>query len=612
MLGKINILDELTANQIAAGEVVERPASVVKELVENSVDAGSTVIEVDIQEGGTKSIIITDNGQGMTKDDAPLAFQRHATSKIRAAEDLNVIRTLGFRGEALPSIASVAEVEMTTRPGEEMAGTQIVVKGSEIITNKETGRPAGTTVRVTELFFNTPARLKHMKGATVEGGHCGDVVTRLALAHPEVSFRFRHNEREVFHTPGRGDLRDTIAALFGVQFTREMLPVSGGNSALTFQGFLGKPSVSRANRHHQYILINGRYIRSRLISDAVEKGYHTMLLTGRRPVFVLAFEVDPQLVDVNIHPTKLEVRFQEEKELAALLSAAVRDALLQQTLIPQDGQIKLPADFPAGQRRLGTGAAVREEVQEEKFTQDHLEFRPSRGREVAAVGNITVGEVATVYQPIIPQAAEGENILPRGVEIPGGFPDLFPLGQIDNTYIAAGGNDGLYLVDQHAAHERVLYEELLDRFGTAGYIQELLLPVNLQLNHQDAQQLLANIITFTELGFIIEHFGGDSFLLRGVPGVIKKGQEKKIFLDLLDYFSLYQHKITGRELREQLIITMACKAAIKANQRLGPEEMTALLKSLAAARAPYTCPHGRPTVVHMTNYELQKKFKRVL
>jgi DNA mismatch repair protein MutL len=589
-MGKINVLDELTANQIAAGEVVERPASVVKELVENAIDAGATMIEVEIGDGGIKSIGITDNGSGLEKEDVPLAFQRHATSKIRAAGDLDMINTLGFRGEALPSIAAVAEVEMNTRPARETAGSRIVIRGSEVLHHRETGCPAGTTVRITDLFYNTPARLKHMKSATVEGGHCGDIVTRLALAHPEISFRFRHNDREVFQSPGSGDLRDTVAALFGVRFTRDMLPVTAGEGAFNFRGYLGKPAVSRANRYHQYIFVNGRYIRSRLISEAVERGYHTMLMTGRRPVFVLAFEVDPRLVDVNIHPTKLEVRFRQEKELAAMVTDAVRAALLENPLIPY-----------------------------------RLDFKRRPGREEEPAGGGAVREIAAGYQQVLvpvtaplhvpvqppdkPDVTIREHDIPRGVEI---FPDLRPLGQIDNTYIVAGGDDGLYLVDQHAAHERILYEKFFSRCGQKDFTQELLLPVTLELVYQDAQVLLNNIMVFTELGFIIEHFGGDTFLLRGVPIAVKKGEEKKIFLDLLDYFSLYQHKITGKELREQLIIGMACKAAIKANQRLSPEEIAALLADLAGTAAPFTCPHGRPTVIHMTNYELQKKFKRVL
>lgn len=605
-MGKINILDELTANQIAAGEVVERPASVVKELVENAIDAGSTVIEVDIREGGIKSISITDNGSGLEKEDVALAFQRHATSKIRAAEDLAVINSLGFRGEALPSVASVAEVEMVTRMARDTAGVRIVIKGSEVLQHRETGCPAGTAIRVTELFYNTPARLKHMKSATVEGGHCGDVVTRLALSHPEISFRFRHNDRDVFQTPGRDDLRDTIASLFGVQFTRDMLPVNAGEEAFALRGYLGKPAVSRANRHHQYIFVNGRYIRSRLISDAVEKGYHTMLMTGRRPVFVLTLEVAPGLVDINIHPTKLEVRFQNEKELAALVSESVRTTLLQHTLIP------------------ATNTAP-EIISEPVYVQDRLALPGQKGREEGPVRNIGVREIAVGYQPSIEplpleeEAHQHDRRRTGELQVGAGdtdsastFPDLLPLGQIDNTYIVAGGEEGLYLIDQHAAHERILYEKFLCRCGGKDFTQELLLPVTVELVHQDAQVLLANIVTFTELGFIIEHFGGDTFLLRGVPVAIKKGEEKKIFLDLLDYFSLYQHKITGKELREQLIISMACKAAIKANQRLSPDETEALLRDLAGTAAPFTCPHGRPTVVHMTNYELQKKFKRVL
>lgn len=606
-MGKINLLDELTANQIAAGEVVERPASVVKELVENAIDAGSTVIEVDIQEGGVKSICITDNGMGLEKDDVALAFQRHATSKIRAAEDLAVINSLGFRGEALPSIAAVSEVELVTRPAGETVGTRIVVKGSEIIQHRETGCPAGTAVRVTDLFYNTPARLKHMKTATVEGGHCGDVVTRLALAHPEISFRFRHNDRDVFQTSGRGNLQDTIASLFGVTYIRDMMPVSADSSDFSFRGYLGKPVVSRVNRHHQHIFINGRYIRSRLISDAVEKGYHTMLMTGRRPVFVLAFEISPSLVDVNIHPTKLEVRFQQERELATVVTETVRAALLQHTLIPE------VVESITGQK-TGETAVSQECIQDrqgnfldgQEYVQDRLKFNSRRGREEEPVIRVAVREATAIYQPVLekPGGDEGDSAPP--------FPQLQPLGQIDNTYIVAGGDDGLYLVDQHAAHERILYEKFFARCGDRDFTQELLLPVTLELVHQDAQTLLVNIITFTELGFIIEHFGGDAFLLRGVPGVIKKGEEKKIFLDLLDYFSHFQHKITGKELREHLIINMACKAAIKANQRLTPDESKALLSDLAGTTAPFTCPHGRPTVIHMTNYELQKKFKRVL
>lgn len=580
----IFVLDEITANKIAAGEVVERPASVVKELVENALDAGSTQIRIDIAEGGAKSIKITDNGAGISPGDVQLAFQRHATSKITDASDLDTIGTLGFRGEALPSIAAVSRVTMATRTSDEIAGRKIEIHGGKEINFQEAGCPVGTSILVEDLFFNTPARKKHMKSLNVEAGHISDIVGRLAMACSEVSFQLTNNGRQVLQTPGNGNNIEAIAAVYGLETARQMIELNYQDEFLKIKGYLAKPVVSRSNRNHQSLYINKRFIRSRLISDAVEEGYHTLCNIGRHPLVIINFAMNPQLVDVNVHPTKMEVRFSNESELYTTISKVVRETLLGGEIIPD-------ISIPAKKKPPKTEYVQEKIVISAPTVREHKPeiYQEVEKREMPQV-SAAVGEEPTVT----------ENL-----------PYMEPIGQIDATYIVAKGESGMYMIDQHAAHERVLYEKFMNRQEEI-MAQELLMPVTLELTGLETQFLVNNILIFTDLGFKLEHFGGNTFLIRAVPQLLPGQDEKRFFMDLLDTLSGEKKTLTTSEIRENMLTTMACKAAIKANHRLSLVEMEELIHRLGETKNPYTCPHGRPTIIHMSSYELEKKFKRVM
>ncbi len=600
-MGRIVLLEEHVANKIAAGEVVERPASIVKELVENSIDAGSTRIEISITDGGLSEIIVFDNGSGMAPDDAVLAFARHATSKIRNAADLENILTLGFRGEALPSIAAVSRLSLKTRAAGAVSGTGLVIEGGNTLNSFETGSPQGTLISIRELFFNTPARKKHMKTPNVEAGHVSEVVNKFAMGYPEISFQLKSNGRILLKTPVNGSLRDSIAAVYGAETARDMLSLEAANDTTRLWGYIGKPSLSRASRSHQTVYINGRFVKNRIISEAIEKAYHGMLMTGRYPVFVIKIALNPSEVDVNVHPAKTEVRLLDSLDLPEFITEEIAGALCSNRLIP-------PAAVP---KKVFPGIRPVKPVQEAwepKFNRPVPE--PDSVSEMPEVDYRSASETAASVPYV---AAETETAArDMGADPDPGFPWLRPIGQINATFIAAQGMDGMYLIDQHAAHERILYEKFMDRPEEFTVSEQLLFPVTLELTHQEAQVLNENIVILADLGFVVEHFGGDSFLIRAIPAAVVKNGAKEIFLDLLDYFSHNRYTISGKALKEKLLIMMACKSAIKANDRLGMPEIESLLNQLADTRNPYTCPHGRPTLIHFSGYDLEKMFKRVL
>ena len=591
-MGNIILLDEHTANKIAAGEVIERPASVVKELIENSIDAGSTRIEVSITDGGLAEITVSDNGFGMDARDAVLALERHATSKISRASDLESIQTLGFRGEALPSIASVSKVNLKTKIKESLSGIELVIEGGKILKKSETGCPPGTAIRVSELFYNTPARQKHMKGPAAEAGHISDVVNKFAMGYPNISFQLTSSGRVVLKTSGSGRLLEVIANIYGPNTAKDMLPIDTQNEEAAVSGYLGKPFLTRSGSTHQTIYINGRYVRSRLITKAVENAYHGMLMIARHPVFVINIRTSPEEVDVNVHPAKTEVRLARTGALEEFITRAVKVVLTGNRLVPT-GNI---------------GSAKVANVPQESSKQEEWKIPYPQ---VSPAGRVCEVPLGSEYTPPKEFAAEALPETP-GIQVPVEFPDLRPIGQIECTYIVAQGSDGMYLIDQHAAHERILYEKYMEKPDAFIASEQLLFPVTLDLTHREAQLLNDTIIVFTDLGFVIEHFGGESFILRGIPTGAGKDGGKEIFLDLLDYFSQNRYTISNKALREKFLITMACRNAIKANDKLGLPEMESLLAMLAQAEQPYTCPHGRPTMIHFSGYDLEKKFKRVL
>ncbi len=636
-MARIHLLDERTANQIAAGEVVERPASVVKELVENALDAGARRIVVEVSGGGRDLVRVTDDGIGMVPEDARLALQRHATSKIRSAEDLNTITTLGFRGEALPSIAAVSHLELITRPHDQLAGYRIVVEGGQIVAEGEHGCPPGTRVTVRNLFYNVPARLKYLKTSATEMAQIGDVLTRLALANPEVAFRFHSGHAQVFATSGSGDLMAAVTALLGREIAKELIPVDFRSDAAWIHGFVGRPAIARAGRSHQYFFVNRRAVRTIAARYALEEAYAHLLPGGRYPVCILFIEVEPREVDVNVHPTKAEVRFQREREVRAAVYQAARQALGAALLIPgtsisPDGEVRVPDReeekaalrrgwVPPGAGRPGEGGgraapppwqgsaggagaqtAAREPVRT---------YLPPGGLQ-AALAEKASKEVAAAGAPALDLA--GASFVPRPQDPAELIRSLRPLGQVHRSYIACDGPEGLYVIDQHAAHERIFFERLYAAAEEqAAAVQRLLFPLTLDLTPAQMAIWRENAALFAESGFEAEPFGGNTLLIHGVPAGLGTDHVARLVCDFLDRLQEEQvppgTPVTERR-RRVLAAMAACKAAIKARETLQPEDIAALLQDLAACASPETCPHGRPTIICVSVSELEKRFKR--
>ncbi|GAB6157514.1 DNA mismatch repair endonuclease MutL [Desulfotomaculum varum] len=634
-MANIIVLDETIANQIAAGEVVERPVSVVKELVENSLDAGAQRILVELIQGGIAGIKVVDNGCGMSARDAALCFQRHATSKIRRAEDLNRISTLGFRGEALPSIAAVARVTLTTRTAGDLGGTAVRIEAGQIKEITAVGCPVGTTVEVTDLFFNTPARRKFLKSAAAETGQISDLLAKLALARPDVRFELRSGNRVLFVSPGSGSLKDTAAVILGAFNLSSMLEVNYQGQLLNVKGLISKPVLTRASRQYQNFFINGRYIRSSLFSNVLQQAYENQIPGGRFPVAVLHLAIDPAQVDVNVHPTKMEVRLAREKEVLDELLAALTKPLQLTGAIgglwenmpgrhherqaaptgkgtdhskqAADGE---PAQPAATNRQPGQRAVVLNES-DRAINSRQLHFTlPVRS--YPSIPPV-VKQSERMAEQQQDRLASTENTLlehQRDYQPAVFFPALTPTGLLPPTYVLAYGEGGLYIIDQHAAHERVLYEKYLQQLQQEVTSQMLLTPVTLEIPPHEAQLMVRHILDFNKIGFIVEHFGGDTFLLRGVPPQAAPAPGE-IFMDLL---ALLQEspscQIDMSLVIDRLAASMACREAVKAGKNLGSLEIRALLEGLAGCRQPFTCPHGRPTLIQISHEELNKRFKR--
>jgi len=600
---RIIVLDPTTANKIAAGEVVERPASVVKELLENSIDAGSRRIGVEVEDGGLGLIRVTDDGIGINANDAPLAFQRHATSKITAAEDLNALTTLGFRGEALPSIAAVSRLEMKTKTPADLAGTIVRLEGGKLISSGEAGCPTGTTVTVRDLFYNTPARREFLKSPVTEGAYVSDLVTRLALAYPEISFRFINGGQLVFHSPGNGQQIDVINSVYGKDIARRMLPVDYRAENITVTGFVSPPAVNRANRSAFSLFVNRRYVQSKTGSEAVLEAYHTLLPLHRFPVVVLNITVPPDSVDVNIHPAKTEVRFHAEAGIYAQLLAAIRAALSGGSLIPSVPQL-IRRSSPAPVRQTdfreydaafsGRSSAVQFPPPEDKVPTKATEPAPS-----VTASDEMWREAEAEYAPSAQPATQAD------------FPELTVIGQAHNTYIIAQSEEGIFLIDQHAAQERVNYERMMRENAGRPASQSLLVPVLLDLTLQEKTLLREYLPVFERLGFGLEPFGGNSYLLRSLPVIFTANQGEGVIQAVLADLLARDRTLRVSTIREEAIIQAACKASVKANERLSKGEAESLLRQLAGTANPYTCPHGRPTVLSFSLPELEKQFKRI-
>ncbi|MDD6208044.1 MAG: DNA mismatch repair endonuclease MutL [Clostridiales bacterium] len=619
----IHLLDQKTINQIAAGEVVERPSSVVKELLENAIDAGANAITVEIKEGGISLIRITDNGSGIPKDQIPMAFLRHSTSKITEVEDLLTVHSLGFRGEALSSIAAVAQVELVTKTREELTGVRYFMEGGKEMGQEEIGCPDGTTFLVRNLFFNTPARRKFLKSPVTEGGYIMELVERMALSHPDISFKCMNNNQLKVHTTGNGQLKDAIYQIYGRQMAANLLCVEREQDAYRVQGFVAKPVVSRGNRNLMNYFINGRYIRSTLINKAIEEAYKPFSMTHRYPFTALHFTIPSDQIDVNVHPTKMEVRFHGEKEIYEFVYQAVSDALNEKELIPE---VELASSKESEKQRNGHVAKEKapepfEVKRREEMNLPKPSFAPQKQEKQENVDEEPVGKQ---LQGIVSKFLKEERAAypqekPKQMEL---FeqPMLSKeavkqhriIGQVFGTYWIVEFSDKIYFIDQHAAHEKVLYERLMKSLKNQEcFIQMVTPPIILSLSDREKETIEQYMDTFQKMGFEIEPFGGNDYQVCGVPTDLLGISEKEILMEWIDALTDENYKKTPEALLDKAA-TMACKAAVKGNQRLSVEEAKELIDELLTLEHPYHCPHGRPTIISMTEYELEKKFKRIV
>ncbi|MED1112700.1 DNA mismatch repair endonuclease MutL [Bacillus paramycoides] len=647
-MGKIRKLDDQLSNLIAAGEVVERPASVVKELVENSIDANSTSIEIHLEEAGLSKIRIIDNGDGIAEEDCIVAFERHATSKIKDENDLFRIRTLGFRGEALPSIASVSELELITSTGD-APGTHLIIKGGDIIKQEKTASRKGTDITVQNLFFNTPARLKYMKTIHTELGNITDIVYRIAMSHPEVSLKLFHNEKKLLHTSGNGDVRQVLAAIYSIQVAKKLIPIEAESLDFTIKGYVTLPEVTRASRNYMSTIVNGRYVRNFVLMKAIQQGYHTLLPVGRYPIGFLSIEMDSMLVDVNVHPAKLEVRFSKEQELLKLIEETLQAAFKKIQLIPDAGvttkkkekdesvqgqfqfehtkpkeptmpNIVLPTGMDEKQEETTTvkqpaqlwQPPKREWQPPQSLVREEESWQPSSKpvveETVQEEKEWTSNEEDFELEELEEEVREIEEIEMNGNDLP----PLYPIGQMHGTYIFAQNDKGLYMIDQHAAQERINYEYFRDKVGRVTQeVQELLVPYRIDLSLTEFLRVEEQLEELKKVGLFLEQFGHQSFIVRSHPTWFPKGQETEIIDEMMEQVVKLK-KVDIKKLREEAAIMMSCKASIKANQYLTNDQIFALLEELRTTTNPYTCPHGRPILVHHSTYELEKMFKRVM
>lgn len=588
----VHVLDDNTINKIAAGEVVERPASVIKELVENAIDAKADRIEVEIMAGGTSFMRVSDNGIGMSREDAEKAILRHATSKIVQVDDLQAIATLGFRGEALPSIASVSRFNLQTRQAGAELGTEIKITGGKTTEIGVAGCNLGTTIRVEDLFFNTPARKKFLKTNNTESGRINEFIIKLAISHPEIAFKLINNNKSSLATPGRGDLKETLQSLYGASVGQSLLPLEFEDEDIKLWGFVSKPSAIRSSRSWQTFIVNGRIIASRAIAKAIDNAYHALIPKSGYPLIALNIEVPQHTIDVNVHPQKTEMKFEDESRIFKAVYKAVLDAVRPKGQVGQLGQLAAQADHV--QQHVEKG------LQELNFGQPVMNF-PLREEKPAMTwqeGTTALAQDKSVKS--VQSVVDEEEKLPTA--------GMIPIGQVDDTYIIAQDGDSLYIVDQHAAHERVLF----DRFSAqAEHIpsQQLLVHLILDFSTHESQIIEENLELLAGLGFGLEPSGPSQFRLMEVPADVPSSQAEEFIREVLASMEEL-HRPTAAELRQAVLATTACKAAIKAGFKLNYRQMEILLQELNDTAMPYTCPHGRPTIIKFSSDELAKMFKR--
>lgn len=597
---KILELPENLANQIAAGEVVERPASVVKELVENSIDAKSTKIVVNIVESGLSKIQVIDNGSGMEAADVALSLKRHATSKIKTNADLFKIATLGFRGEALPSIASVSQLTIETSNEIDEAGTKLIAKAGKIESLAAAVKFDGTKITVENLFFNTPARLKYIKSLQAELAAITDVLNRLALAHPEISFTLVNEGKEMLKTAGNGDLRQVIAAVYGLHTARQMREISAEDLDFKISGWVSLPELTRASRNYISVLINGRYIKNFALNRAIIEGYGSKLMVGRFPLAVVAISIDPRLADVNVHPTKQEVRLSKEKELMQLLSQAIRETLSDEVLIPNALE-NLTKSLPKVEEKSVKSdekGLIYDNIQQDFFAFDKIEEPKVELFDERS-------EVAEKFDKPAELVKFDEPVKEK-------FPELTYLAQLHSSYLLAQSADGFYIIDQHAAQERIKYEYWRDKIGEVELDQQgMLFPEIVDLSADEFLKVKENLDLLQQAGVYLQEYGEHQFILREHPVWMNEDEIASATHELMDLL-LSNQEVSVKKYREDLAIMIACKSSIKANMPLDDESAKALLAELATAKNPYNCPHGRPSMVKFSSTDVEKMFRRIM
>ena len=615
----IAILNQETIDKIAAGEVVERPCSVVKELVENAIDAGSTAITVEIKEGGISFIRITDNGCGIEREQVAVAFYRHSTSKIRSAEDLLTVKSLGFRGEALSSISAVARVELITKTYDELTGTRYVIEGSKELSNEEIGAPDGTTFIVKDLFYNVPARRKFLKTAQTEGSYISDMVEKLALSHPDISFKFINNNQTKLHTSGNGNRKDIIYHIFGREISSSLLEVKHECEYFKVEGFIGKPVITRGNRNYENYFINGRYVKSNILSRAIEEAYKSFLMQHQYPFTVLYFTFFSEL-DVNVHPTKMELRFDNNNEIYVELCDTIYAILSHKEMIPD-----VPVDSTPAPKKI---VHEYKEPIPEPFEKRRInEVRAAESRSVygqsvtSTVKNYSATEPAA-KAPETSTAYEPAQVVTGTQQTLGDYDKVFLtesskkqfsiIGQLFKTYWLIEFEDKLYIIDQHAAHEKVLYEKTMARLANKDFTsQRISPPIVMTLDARECEMLEKYRPQIEQFGYEVEHFGGKEYMISAIPDNLFNIDMKDLFIEMLDDFS----NSTGRQTPDiitEKVASMSCKAAVKGNDKLTLPEINKLIDELLSLDNPYNCPHGRPTIISMSKYEIEKKFKRIV
>lgn len=612
-MGIIKLLNESTINKIAAGEVIEKPSSIVKELVENSIDAGSDEITVEIKNGGISLIRVTDNGIGIDKDDMETAFLRHATSKISNDNDLSSINTLGFRGEALASIAAVSKIEMISKYKDNTLGNRVYIEGGRFIEKEQSGSPEGTIITVRDLFYNTPARLKFLKSESREGMYITDIMQNLAMSHPKISFKYKNNDKMIFATNGDGNLKSVILSVYGKNIFNNISEIDCSRDFISVKGYIGNSEISKSNRNYQSLFVNGRYVKNKTITAAVEAAYKSMLTINKFPMYVLNININPEFVDVNVHPAKSEIKFQDDQIVFKSVYHCIKDNLV---------SISPIVDIQNSEKKPFINELPRINYTQQEMSiseyKNTLPVNMQHKREPYASENInnTVSSINYVKENNFSSNAnnsyefvynaistEKNNSLAK-------FEPLAVVGQIHFTYIVAEGMEEMYLIDQHAAHERIYYEAYMNEYRASSLqSQNMLVPIVIELALSDKQQIFDNLDFFKKIGYEIDDFGGNSIALRCVPLIYGNPDNRELFNEILNNLEVKSKDIFHAI--DKVIYTMACKSAVKAGDKLNYKEMSELIERLRFCDNPFTCPHGRPTIIKMSYAELEKKFKRI-